>query len=103
IFASTLFGKPTVFMRGAEATRWIYAGEGRYLENEWLPAIRKLLGASSLSLLTGEEHKARRKLLAPHFKRTGMADCVPGMLNVARNHVGRWGTDAELGPLTIIP
>lgn len=103
IFVATLFGTPTVFMRGAEANRWIYAGEGRYLENQWLPAIRKLLGASSLSLLTGEEHKARRKLLAPHFKRTSMANCVPGILNVARKHLRRWGTDAELGPLTIVP
>lgn len=103
IFVSPLFGKPTVFMRGPEANRWIYAGEGKYLENEWLPAIRKLLGATSLSLLGGEEHKARRKLLAPHFKRTGMGECIPAMLNVARKHLGRWATDAELGPITILP
>jgi len=103
IFVSPLFGKPTVFMRGPEANRWIYAGEGKYLENQWLPTIRKLLGATSMSLLGGEEHKARRKLLAPHFKRTSMSDCIPGMLNVARKHLRRWATDAELGPLTILP
>jgi retinoid hydroxylase len=103
IFVAHLFGKPTVFMYGAEANRWIYAGEGKVLENEWLPAIRKLLGANSLSLISGEEHKQRRKLLAPYFKRTSMGDCVPGMLNVAQKHLRRWRTDAELGPVTIIP
>ena len=103
IFVSRLFGKPTVFMYGAEANRWIYAGENNYLENEWLPTIRKLLGANSLSLIAGEEHKQRRKLLAPYFKRTSMGDTIPGMLSVTRKHLRRWATDAELGPLTIIP
>jgi cytochrome P450 len=103
IFVSHLFGKPTVFMYGVEANRWIYAGEGKYLENEWLPTIRKLLGANSLSLISGEEHKQRRKLLAPYFKRTSMGECIPGMLSVARKHLRRWATDAELGPLTIVP
>ncbi|MFO7565614.1 MAG: cytochrome P450 [Enhygromyxa sp.] len=103
VFATHLFGKPTVFMYGAEANRWIYAGEGKYLENEWLPAIRKLLGATSLSLISGEEHKQRRKLLAPYFKRTSMGECIPGMLAVTQKHLRRWRTDAELGPLTIVP
>lgn len=103
IFVTHLFGKPTVFMYGAEANRWIYAGEGKYLENEWLPAIRKLLGQDSLSLISGEEHKQRRKLLAPYFKRTSMGDCIPGMLAVAQKHLRRWATDAELGPLTVVP
>lgn len=103
IFVARLFGKPTVFMHGAEANRWIYAGENQYLENQWLPTIRKLLGPRSLSLISGAEHKQRRKLLAPYFKRTSMGDCIPGMLTVTRKHLRRWATDAELGPLTIVP
>jgi retinoid hydroxylase len=103
IFHARLFGKPTVFMHGAEANRWIFAGEGKLLENEWPPTVRKLLGPTSLSLITGDEHKRRRKLLAPHFKRTSIGACLPGMLAVTRKHLRRWATDAELGPLTVVP
>ena len=103
VFQSHLLGKPTIFLIGAEANRWIFAGEGRYLENEWSPAIRKLLGATCLSLISGEEHKQRRKLLAPHFKRTAMAGTVAPMVRITRAHLERWARDAERGPLTVVP
>ncbi|MFV8754787.1 cytochrome P450 [Nannocystaceae bacterium ST9] len=103
VYQAHVFGKPTVFLIGAEANHWIFAGEGRYLENEWSPAVQKLLGPTCLSLISGEQHKARRLLLAPHFKRTSMAGCIPPMIEVARRHFDRWAKDAELGPLTIVP
>jgi len=103
IFVASLFGKPTVFMRGAEANRWIYAGEGKYLENEWTPAIAKLFATGSTAMLSGAEHKARRKLLAPHFRRTRMEDCIPAMVDITGTHLAQWATDAEHGPLTILP
>ena len=89
VYQSHLLGKPTIFLIGAEANRWIFAGEGRYLENEWSPAIRKLLGKTSLSLITGEAHKQRRKLLAPHFKRTAMAGTVTPLVRITRARIGR--------------
>lgn len=103
VFCSHVLGKQTVFLLGAEASHWIFAGEGRYLENEWTPAIRKLLGARSLSLITGDEHRQRRKLLAPHFKRTGIRDAIPPMVAVTRAHLDRWAHDAERGPITAVP
>lgn len=103
IFHTHILGKPTVFMRGAAANHWIYAGDGKYLRNEWSPAIQRLLGQTSMAMIDGDEHKARRKLLAPHFKRTVMGECVPPMLRVARKHLRRWQTDSELGPIAIVP
>lgn len=103
VYQSNILGKPTVFLIGAEANHWIFAGEGRYLENEWSPAIRKLLGANSLSLISGEEHKQRRKLLAPHFKRTSMAGAVAPMVAITRAHLDRWARDAQRGPVAIVP
>lgn len=103
VYQSHLLGKPTIFLIGAEANHWIFAGEGRYLENEWSPAIRKLLGANSLSLISGEEHKQRRKLLAPHFRRTSMAGAVAPMVAIARAHIDRWAADATRGPVAIVP
>ncbi len=103
VYWSKVFGKPTVFLIGADANHWIFSGEGRYLENEWSPAVKKLLGATAMSVIAGEEHKQRRKLLAPHFKRTSMGDAIPPMLEVAREHLRRWETDASLGPITLVP
>jgi len=103
VYQSHLLGKPTIFLIGAEANRWIFAGEGRYLENEWSPAIRKLLGKTSLSLITGEAHKQRRKLLAPHFKRTAMAGTVTPLVRITRAHLDRWAREAERGPLAVVP
>jgi cytochrome P450 len=103
IFFADMLGKKTVFTTGAEANAWIYAGEGKYLENEWSPAVLALLGKDCLSLINGERHKQRRKLLAPHFRRVGMEACIPGLLTVARKHLRRWQTDAELGPVAMVP
>lgn len=103
IFVAHMLGKHTVFTTGAEANAWIYAGEGKYLENEWSPAVLALLGEDCLSLINGERHKQRRKLLAPHFRRVGMDACIPGLQAVARKHLRRWQTDAELGPVAMVP
>lgn len=103
VFYSNMLGKPTVFMRGAEANYWIFSGEGKYLENEWSPAVRALLGEDCLSVISGEAHKRRRKLFAPHFRRVGMAACVPGIEQVVAKHIRRWRTDAELGPMAMVP
>lgn len=100
IFSANLLGKRTVFMAGAEANAWIFAGEGKYLQNEWPPA-RALLGTSCMALLTGERHKQRRQLLAPHFRRASIDACVPGIVSIARKHMQRWQTDAELGPVAM--
>ncbi|MBA3545968.1 MAG: cytochrome P450 [Nannocystis sp.] len=103
VYQSHILGKPTVFLIGAQANHWIFAGEGRYLENEWSPAIRKLLGANCLSLISGDAHKQRRKLLAPHFKRTSMAGCVAPMVAIAQAHLDRWARDAGRGSLAVVP
>lgn len=103
VYQAHVLGKPTIFLIGAEANRWIFAGEGRYLENEWSPGIRKLLGATCLALISGETHKQRRKLLAPHFKRTAMAGTVAPMVRIARAHLDRWAREAERGALAVVP
>jgi cytochrome P450 len=103
VFQANVLGKPTVFFEGAEANMWVYSGEGKYLENEWTPGVIGLLGKDCLSLINGERHKQRRKLLAPHFRRVGMDVVIPGMLTIARKHMRRWQTDAELGPIAMFP
>lgn len=95
-FRTQLFGSPTVFLAGADANRWIFAGEYRYLQNRWPPTVRRLLGAASLSMLEGEAHRARRRLHAPRFGRAEVEALAPMIDAVGRDHLGRWATAGQI-------
>jgi len=90
VFRSHVFGSPAVYMFGPEANQWIFAGEGKYLENRWTYGVRRLLGQKSVSMLTGTEHLERRRLLAPHFSYAAMRGFVPSIEAVARRHFQSW-------------
>ncbi|MDY7228441.1 cytochrome P450 [Hyalangium rubrum] len=90
VFRTNILGGKTVFLIGAEANQWIFAGEGKYLKNRWSYAIRQLLGARCLSLIEGQEHLERRRLLAPHFSYAAMRDFVPTIEALATRHFEQW-------------
>jgi cytochrome P450 len=90
IFCSNILGAPTVFLCSAEANQWIFAGEGKYLQNQWSAPTRRLLGARSLAMINGQEHLDRRRLLAPHFSYAAMRGFVPAIEALARAHFERW-------------
>ena len=94
VFTSRVLGMRLVSLVGVEANRWIFSNEDKILRNRWSAAIRRLLGAQSLSLQVGEAHRARRRVLAPHFRRTGLEPLVEPITAVAREHLRRW---AEAG------
>lgn len=91
VFVAHLLGKPTVFTTGVEANAWVDAGEGEYLEHESSPAALALLGSQ------------RRKLSGPLVRRVDLDAHLPGLSSVARKHLRRWQTDAELGPIAMVP
>ncbi|WNG25383.1 cytochrome P450 [Cystobacter fuscus] len=101
VFRSHVLGSPTAFLLGPDAIQWIFAGEGKYLKNRWTPGVRRLLGANSLSLLEGEEHLERRRLLAPHFSYATMRGFVPAIESLATRHFERWA--ALPGDFTLWP
>ncbi|WP_434391243.1 cytochrome P450 [Melittangium boletus] len=90
VFRSHILGSPAAFLVGPEALQWIFAGEGKYLQNRWSPAVRRLLGANSLALLEGDAHLERRRLLAPHFSYAAMRGFVPVIESLAARHLTRW-------------
>lgn len=98
VFTSRVLGMRLVTLSGLEANRWIFSNEDKVLRNRWSAAIRRLLGADSLSLLGGEAHRARRRVLAPHFRRTGLEPLVEPIAGVTREHLRRW---AEAGGETV--
>lgn len=96
VFRTHLFGAPTVFLAGADANRWIFAGENDYLQNRWAAPVRRLLGPRSLSMIAGEEHRERRKVLAPHFTRASMERTIPMIERLTREHLARWPQEGEV-------
>jgi len=90
VFTSRVLGMRLVTLAGVEANRWIFANEDKLVRNRWSYAIRRLLGANSLSLQVGEAHRARRRVLAPHFRRAGLEPLVEPVGQVAREHLRRW-------------
>lgn len=103
VFRTHLFGNSTLFGAGADFYQWVFSGEGKYLENQWLPGIRKLFGPRSVAMITGGAHRARRKLLAPYFKRSAMEAALPAITRVARAHLERWERESEGGPIAMVP
>jgi cytochrome P450 len=99
IFRTHLLGSPTIMMFGPEANRWIFAGEDKYLQNRWSYAIRQLLGDKCLTMLNGEEHRERRRLLMPHFSQQAMREFVPTIQAITERHLAAWA--AQPGPLTV--
>jgi len=98
-FRSHVLGSKTVFLLGAEANQWVFAGEGKYLRNRWNSGTRRLLGARCLALLEGGEHLERRRLLAPHFSYVAMRGFVPTIESITTRHLERWA--ARPGDFTL--
>ncbi|WNJ18341.1 cytochrome P450 [Pontibacter sp. G13] len=92
IFRTHLLGKRTIFMSGAKANFWVFQGENKYLVNEWPKTIRTLLGPESMVVLTGKEHRSRRKLLAPFFQRKVVDQYRPQIEAVIESHLAKWDT-----------
>lgn len=99
VFFSKILGMRLVTLVGPDANRWIFSGENKYLKNKWNYAVRKMLGEQSLSMLNGEAHRARRRILAPHFKRTGLGPLVDPIAQITREHLTRW---ADAGGQTVV-
>jgi cytochrome P450 len=101
IFKTNLLGANTVYLLDAGGNGFIFAGEGDYLENQWNPTTRRLLGGNATAMLTGLEHTRRRQLLMPHFRHSAMSAFTPTFQRIATAHYARWAAEPE--PITLIP
>ncbi|MEM7153567.1 MAG: cytochrome P450 [Myxococcota bacterium] len=90
VFQARVLGMRLVALLGPEASRFIFANEGKVLRNKWSPAILRLLGAQSMAMLVGDAHRARRRVLGPHFRRAGMGPWVEPIVRVSEEHLRRW-------------
>ncbi|KAL7087895.1 hypothetical protein ACP275_13G096300 [Erythranthe tilingii] len=64
----SLFGKPTVFIHGQAANKFVFTSDGGKLSNHQTESVRMILGDRCLLELNGEDHKRIRKALALFLK-----------------------------------
>lgn len=90
IFKSSIFGMPTVFVKGAEANRFVLINENKYFVNSLPPNTQVLLGAASLSSQLGDVHQHRRKLLYQAFQPRLLSEYLVDIENTTQYYCHRW-------------
>ena len=90
IFKTSLFGQPTVFMRGQEAKLFILSNDNQYFVMTVAPSMKALLGPLSLTLQTGANHQNRRKLLYQAFQPRALAGYIGAMENITQRYLEKW-------------
>jgi retinoid hydroxylase len=96
IFKSNLLGRPTIFVRGATANRFVLNHENQYFVVSLPPSTKALLGSLSLSLQTGAEHQARRKLLSQAFLPRALSSYIPAIEAITQGYLDRWVSQKQL-------
>jgi cytochrome P450 len=96
VFKTYLLGRPTIFMRGSDANRFVLTGENQWFTISWPPSAQVLLGSGSLSMQTGEIHQKRRKLLAQAFLPRALSGYVATMEDLTRHYLHKWEGQRQL-------
>jgi cytochrome P450 len=90
IFKTSIFGQPTVFMRGQEANLFVLSNENQYFVATFPPSMKALLGPLSLALQTGTHHQNRRKLLFQAFGPRALVGYIGAMENITQRYLEKW-------------
>jgi cytochrome P450 len=96
VFKTRLLGSPTVFLKGADATRFVLTHENEYFQVSWPGSVKALLGPLSLALQTGHMHKQRRKLLVQAFQPRALEGYLPAMETICDRYLTRWVSQGQL-------
>ena len=104
LFKARLFTQPTVFMKGPEAVRFLFAQEGDRVTVSWPPSVKALLGPLSLALQTGGVHAGRRRLMAQAFQPRALEGYIETMVDISDRYFQQWvQMSAQEGSLTWYP
>lgn len=95
VFRTQLLGKPTVFIKGVEANRYVLSNDAAFAVS-WPPSTKALLGKLSLALQTGEVHQNRRRLLAQAFMPRALSGYISAMETITQQYLHRWTNQGEL-------
>ena len=90
IFKTSIFGQPTVFMRGQEASLFVLSNENQYFVASFPASTRALLGPLSLTVQTGANHINRRKLLYQAFGPRALVGYIGAMEDITQRYLEKW-------------
>ena len=90
IFKTSLFGQPTIVVKGEEANKFVITNEDRYFVSAWPKSTRTLLGPLSLTIQRGHEHLQRRKLLAKAFRPRALSSYIETIEAITQQYLQRW-------------
>ncbi|XP_009793750.1 cytochrome P450 716B1-like [Nicotiana sylvestris] len=82
-----LFGKPTVFIYGQAANKFIFTSDGSVLTNQQTQSVKMILGERCLFELNGEDHKRVRDALLSFLKPDSLKRYVGKMEEEVRIHL----------------
>ncbi|XP_004299710.1 PREDICTED: cytochrome P450 716B1-like [Fragaria vesca subsp. vesca] len=83
----SLFGKPTVFIHGQAANKFVFTANGSTISSKQTESIRRILGERSLFELSAEDHKRVRSALMLFLKPESLKQYVEKMDEEIRNHL----------------
>jgi len=90
IFKTSIFGQPTVFMRGQEASLFVLSNENQYFVATFPASMKALLGPLSLAVQTGANHQNRRKLLYQAFAPRALGGYIGVMEDITQRYLEKW-------------
>ncbi|KAK4355257.1 hypothetical protein RND71_024228 [Anisodus tanguticus] len=83
----SLFGKPTVFIYGQAANKFVFTSDGSVLTNQQTQSVKMILGDRCLLELNGEDHKRVRDALVSFLKPDSLKRYVGEMGDEVRIHL----------------
>ncbi|KAK3014493.1 hypothetical protein RJ639_009396, partial [Escallonia herrerae] len=82
-----LFGKPTVFIFGQAANKFVFTSDSSMISNQQVQSVRMILGDRNLLELSGEDHKRVRDSLVSFLKPESLKQYVGKMDGEIRKHL----------------
>src|SRR5438132_4319240 len=87
------FERPMVMLSDPEVIRALYTEQQHGLPPGRTVTLLPVLGASSVLLLEGSEHLARRRLMLPPFHGERMRSYESTVREIAEREIARWPAD----------
>lgn len=92
----SLFGKPTVFIYGQAANKFVFTSDCSVLTNQQPQSVKMILGNRCLLELNGEDHKRVRDALVSFLKPDCLKRYVGKMEEEVRIHVETYWKDKQI-------
>ncbi|PSR96288.1 Cytochrome P450 716B1 like [Actinidia chinensis var. chinensis] len=83
----SLFGKPTVFIHGQAANKFVFTSDSSTISNQQVASVRAILGERNITELSGEDHKRVRDALVSFLKPECLKQYIEKMDAEVRRHI----------------